>query len=153
MKEKLPASSRHILHRLLSCSSKTGAAEPMPVHAMIRLLRRTLRMTQTQLAKRAKLPQSHIATIEGGKVDIQLSTLRRIFRALFCEMVLLPKPEKVLDSIVADRVKETARRKVSRVMGTMALEKQLPDNKLVQDLVRKEEDKLRTSGSSEIWEE
>lgn len=57
------------------------AADPEP-HAVIRELRKEQGLTQAQLARRAGLPQSHLAKIEAGKVDMQLSTLRRLFRAL-----------------------------------------------------------------------
>lgn len=62
--------------------------EGLEPHVLIRTLRRELKMTQAQLARRAGLPQSHLAKIEGGKVDMQLGTLRRILRAMSHELVL-----------------------------------------------------------------
>lgn len=79
-------------------AGKEGAEVSDP-HVAIRNLRKELGMTQAQLAKRAGMPQSHLAKIEAGKVDFQLSTLRRIFRAMYCEPVLVPRLQEKLQRI------------------------------------------------------
>lgn len=48
-------------------------------------------LTQQQLGKRVGLPQSHISRIERGAVDLQLSTLAEIARALDLEIKLVPR--------------------------------------------------------------
>src|ERR1051326_4038945 len=56
---------------------------------LILRLRRGLQWSQLQLAKRAGVPRSLIGRIESGG-DIQLSSLRRLFGALGCGVVILP---------------------------------------------------------------
>ena len=55
--------------------------EPSPAE-WIKLMRNSLRMTQAELAQRAKISQPHLAGIESGKTDPQISTLKRIFEAM-----------------------------------------------------------------------
>ncbi|MBI3551177.1 MAG: helix-turn-helix domain-containing protein [Elusimicrobia bacterium] len=119
---------------------------------MVRAVRLALRMTQAQLAKRAGIPQSHIARIETAKVDLQLSTLRKVFRALFCELLVLPRMQRSIEDAIAARAKEKARQNVARVTGTMALESQRPDDETIGALIRSEENRLLSNPSSELWE-
>lgn len=153
-KDSLPVSSRKAMDHLVSCGKKVPeATKEFAPHVVIRMIRNALHMTQAQLAKRAGMPQSHLAKIETGKVDVQLSTLRRILRAMYCEAIVLPKFLKLPQDVLAERIKEVARRKIARVSGTMALEKQLPDDRMIRALIRSEEERLISRPSAEIWEE
>ncbi|HML25821.1 MAG TPA: helix-turn-helix domain-containing protein, partial [Methanomethylovorans sp.] len=53
----------------------------LPTPDSIRQKRNELRLTQSELAKRAGVSQPLIARIEAGDVDPRLSTLKRIFNA------------------------------------------------------------------------
>jgi len=153
-KNRLPVSSKLMLDQFVSYGRKAPEGlEALPVPALIRMLRNAVRMTQTQLARRAGLPQSHLAVIETGKVDLKLATLRKIFRALQGELVIVARFRKTPDSIVAERIREVARKKVARVAGTMALEKQLPGEAMTRKLAKAEEERMLRESSSEIWEE
>jgi transcriptional regulator with XRE-family HTH domain len=149
--KELPISNRRAIQRVSEFAAQAPAAAHLPPHAMIRALRAALHMTQSQLAKRAGLPQSHLARIESGKVDLQISTLRKVLAALFCDMLVVPQMKRSLEDVLEDRIKEKARKNVARVSGTMALEKQLPDDETISSLIRSEESRLRTHPSSEIW--
>lgn len=48
-------------------------------------------LTQKELGQRAGLPQSHISKIEKGAVDLKLSSLVEIARALDLEITLVPR--------------------------------------------------------------
>ncbi|MFA6003895.1 MAG: helix-turn-helix domain-containing protein [Elusimicrobiota bacterium] len=61
---------------------------------LVRALRSALRMSQAVLAGRSGVPQAHIARLETGQIDIQLSTLQRLLRAMFCGLMVLPLPRK-----------------------------------------------------------
>ncbi|OGR57023.1 MAG: hypothetical protein A2X36_14905 [Elusimicrobia bacterium GWA2_69_24] len=123
------------------------------VHSLIHLTRIRLGMTQAQLARRCGLPQSHIAKIEKGKVDVQLTTLRRIFNALRCRLVIAPQPEKQLEQIITEQARKLALKRVGAVAGTMAMEKQRPEETALEALVQAETERLLKKRSSEIWED
>src|SRR5258708_6366497 len=67
---------------------------------VIVLLRKRLKMSQRTLARRAKIPQSTLSRIESGKTNPNLTTLEKIYKALFCDFVLLPLPWSDIDQIV-----------------------------------------------------
>jgi predicted transcriptional regulator len=48
----------------------------------IRKLRQKAGMSQTELARKARVSQAHIAKIESGRVDPRFSTVERILRCL-----------------------------------------------------------------------
>lgn len=57
----------------------------------IRAARQAKALTQKELGQRVGLPQSHISKIEIGAVDLQLSSLVEIARALDLEVKLVPR--------------------------------------------------------------
>lgn len=155
MRRKTPQSvgMSRVLSRFIEWAARApdGAAD-YAAQGLILLTRVRLGMTQAQLAKRCGLTQSHIANIENGKVDVQLSTLRRIFAALDCRLVLAPQPVGDLEELVRRQARAAALKRVKRVSGTMAMEAQRPDEGMLEELVRAETEKLIQSRSSEIWE-
>jgi transcriptional regulator with XRE-family HTH domain len=69
----------------------------------VRVLRVALHMTQRQLTARAKVSQGHVALIEKGRLEPQLATLRRIFDALYCGVIVLPVPARRVSDILAEK--------------------------------------------------
>ena len=139
-------------NRYFQLGLQAPAGVPSPA-VLIREWRHRLRMTQSQLAKRSGLPQSHIAKIESNKVDLRLSTIQKIFHALRGEPVLLLKPQETVNHVLARQAKITARRRIDRLVGTMALEKQRPDAKTIEHLLKEEEEHLLQHPTSELWDE
>jgi transcriptional regulator with XRE-family HTH domain len=142
--------NRAAIRRTCKFASKAAAEAQLPPHALIRALRTALHMTQSQLAKRAGLPQSHLARVESGKVDPRLSTLRKVLGALFCDMLTVPRMRRKIDAVLEERIKEKARENVSRAATS---EKRPSDGETIRARIRSEESRLRTHPSSEIWAE
>jgi DNA-binding XRE family transcriptional regulator len=61
------------------------------IAASIREVRIAKALTQKELGQRVGLPQSHISKIEKGAVDLKLSSLVEIARALELEIMLVPR--------------------------------------------------------------
>lgn len=61
------------------------------IAASIREARLAKALTQKELGQRVGLPQSHISKIEKGTVDLKLSSLVEITRALGLEITLVPR--------------------------------------------------------------
>ena len=57
----------------------------------IKAVRRAKGLSQLALAKTAGMPQSHISKIENAGVDLRLSSLTEIARALDLELTLVPR--------------------------------------------------------------
>lgn len=65
-----------------------GIAE---IAVSVREARITKALTQKELGQRVGLPQSHISKIEKGAVNLKLSSLVEIARALDLEIMLVPR--------------------------------------------------------------
>lgn len=117
----------------------------------IRTLRGYLRMTQAELAKRSKISQPHLAGIESGRIDPQLSTLRRIYDGLSCDLVMEPRPRKPLEEILRGRARSLALKRLKHTMGTMALEKQAPGRDVFKQLLEKRTDEILKDDRERLW--
>lgn len=60
-------------------------------------------MTQRQLAARAGVSQGNLALIEKGRFEPQLSTLRKLFDALYCDLTILPIPRKKVAAVIEEK--------------------------------------------------
>lgn len=117
----------------------------------IRLLRKYFRMTQSELAERAKMPQSHIVKIEAGKVGVQISTLEKILKAVSCELIIRPKPQKPIDEILRGRARAIALKRLKQSMGTMALEGQAAEADTFRELLEKKTDEILSDSREKLW--
>ncbi len=139
----------------LSRLTPTGSQsmyEPLPAD-WIRILRNSLRMTQAELARRAKISQPHLAGIESGKTDPQISTLKRIFEAMSCDLVLEPRPRKPIKELLRGRARSIALKRLKQSMGTMALEQQAPEADVFKQLLEKRTDDILTDRREKLWQQ
>jgi len=118
----------------------------------IRDMRKRLHMSQKQLAKRAKMTQPQLSQIESGKAKITMESLEKIFAALFCEVMILPLALDDLESVVKKQAKLAAEKKLGSLMGSMALEEQLPASKYLEKKIEEVADDLIHSGTTKIWD-
>lgn len=119
---------------------------------LLRTLRKRLRMTQQQLAKRVRLPQSYIAKVELGKVSPTVQTLQKIFQGLGCSLTVLLIPEIAPDELLTRQAYLVAQKRIKYVAGTMALEDQQPDKDALDEMILEEQKKLLHSETSKIWD-
>ena len=119
---------------------------------LLRSLRKRLRMTQRQLAKRSGFPQPYIASIESGRKKPPMNTLEKIFRALYCSVTFLLVPEVKANKILENQANEAATKRVRYVAGTMALEKQLPEKQTLREMIAEEKQRLLSSKTTKIWD-
>ena len=117
----------------------------------IKALRNYLRMTQAELAERAHIPQSHLAQIEAGKIDLQVGTLKKIFEGLSCDLVIQPLPRKPLSEVLRGRARSVALKRLKQTMGTMALENQAPEKELFKRLLEKRTDDVLNDPRERLW--
>lgn len=78
-------------------------------------------VSQRTLAERVGMPQSHISKIERGGVDIQLSSLTELARALELELKLIPrKAIPAVDSIIRQTAPTTLQDQQARVREALS---------------------------------
>ncbi|MFH2203547.1 MAG: helix-turn-helix transcriptional regulator [Elusimicrobiota bacterium] len=68
--------------------------------------RTKLGLSQTELAERAGMPQQQLQRLESGRINARLNTWRRVFDALHCDLLVLPRPRRHLGETKARRVLE-----------------------------------------------
>lgn len=129
-------------------SSETHNLRP---NDWIRILRTYLRMTQAELAKRAKITQANLAAIESGKVDPRVSTLQRIYQGLSCHLSVEPWLQKPLEDILRGRAQAVALKRLKKTMGTMALEEQAPEKEMFKKLLEKRTDDILRDPREKLW--
>ncbi|GKS57146.1 transcriptional regulator [Nitrospira sp.] len=115
------------------------------------MLRGYFRMTQRDLAARAHISQPHLAGIESGRVDPQLSTLRRICDGLACDLVVEPRPRKPLKELLHGQARSVALARLKQTMGTMALENQAPDEELFEKLLERRTSEILNDKRERLW--
>lgn len=103
---KLPLPHRQALNKTLVFTQSAPAAASKSPAVYVRALRCALQMSQAQLAERAGLPQSHVAAVESGKTAPRIDTLQKLFEAMFCNMLIVPKARKRPSEALAERVVE-----------------------------------------------
>ena len=80
-----------------------------------------------------------------------MGTLKRIFEALSCDLVIAPKPKKPLDEILRERARAIALKRLKQSMGTMALEGQAPDREVFLKLLEKRTDEILNDRREKLW--
>jgi len=132
--------------KLLTCQ------QGLEIGSLIALIRAQLGMSQRSLSKRAKVTQSNISKIESGRLQPNISTLKNILNSLECNLVISAFPREDLENIRKKQAKKQAENRIQYLKGTMSLEKQTPDSKLLKELINDEVIKLLHSSSSQLWE-
>lgn len=117
----------------------------------IAIIRTHLGMSQTILARRAKVPQSTISRIEQSHAEPNLTTLHKILKALSCELILVPMLIEPIETIRRKQAHLQAEKKIRYLQGTMSLEKQEPEQKILDELLKDKEDELLRSSGNKLW--
>lgn len=124
-----------------------------PVRGWIRAIRQSLGMSAEQLGKRLGITQPSIVAMEQSEARgaIELATLRRAAAALDCTLVYALIPNKPLETMVRDRAKVVARRRLSPIEHSMMLENQAVSG---QDITDSQLDEfIRGINPTRLWDE
>jgi len=139
-----------LIDQILSGGKRIPLEWQQEPRILVRLMRKRLKMTQKQLAKRAGVPQSNIANIESGHSEATLRTLQKLFAAMGCSLSLLPIPEIMPDTMRESKALQLAERELEYTFQTMALEEQLPDEKARRSMLKESQKELLNSRT--LWD-
>ena len=74
----------------------------MEIHTQLRDARRTLGLSQADLAKRLRMTQAQVSDIEKGKVTPRLTSAIELARALDMELILVPRNRlPIIDAVLS----------------------------------------------------
>jgi predicted DNA-binding mobile mystery protein A len=122
---KLTARSRAHLDARFKALGPATRFTP-PVRGWIKAIRDSLGISTVQLARRLRVKQPSVIDLERSeaKATIEMATLRRVAAALDCTLVYALVPNQPLETIVRDRARSFARRRLAPVQHSMLLENQ-----------------------------
>ena len=119
----------------------------------IKGIREALGMTQGQLAERCGFSQSYIADIENGRREnLELSSVKKIAEGLRCSALVLIVPDKEINQILDEQSTQVAEKIVAITSGSAALERQLPDKKIIDEEIRATKKDLLEQHRSALWQ-
>ena len=152
---KKPKKSEKLLLEKIGNSARVVQQQQrgLEIGQLIALIRVQLGMSQRALAGRAAIPQSTISNIESGRLQPNVSTLHKILNALECDLLITAVPRDNLETIRKNQAMAKAKRKIQYLQGTMSLEMQEPDQKLLEELIHEEIKNLLESSGPQLWEE
>ncbi|MDD5227102.1 MAG: helix-turn-helix domain-containing protein [Candidatus Omnitrophica bacterium] len=127
-------------------------ARDFPVGKQIQLIREALGMTQAQLAKRCGIRQNMVARIESNlAIDLRLSTVQKLAKGLDCRLISRFIPDEEIEKVLDRKSLEAARKLVGLSRSTAGLEKQMPEDRYVEQEVRAMQYKIREKRPSSLW--
>jgi len=121
----------------------------LSIGQIIEMFRKQLGMSQKDLSSRAKIPQPTLSRIEKNKQIPNIHTLRKIFEAMSCTLVLVPVLEVSIEEQRNRQAESIAKKNVRYLQGTMSLEAQEPDSEFVNELIKEEKEGLLRS--KKLW--
>jgi len=126
-----------------------------PPRGWVKAIREALGMTTAQLAKRLNVSQPRVLGIEKAEVSgsIKLESLERAARALDCRLVYALVPRKPLESLVEDRARERAKKRLWATSHSMALENQWVGEADEREHLERLVQMLLSRPGSALWED
>lgn len=125
----------------------------LSIGSLIALIRTQLTMSQRIVAKRASVPQATLSKIESERQQPTISTLNKILDALECDLLITAIPRTSLEETRRKQAEKKAQERIEYLKGTMSLEKQIPDQKLLDELTKEEMRRLMNSSGLELWKD
>jgi predicted DNA-binding mobile mystery protein A len=122
--------------------SDVRSLPPRPAGGWIAAIREALGLTLEQVGQLVRVPRQNVQKFERAEAEdrITLATLRRLAEAMGCNLVYAFVPKSGTFAELAEHpTRERATRDVKRVVHTMALEDQKPENstQLIEDEVQR----------------
>lgn len=152
---KPPKKSEELLFDEISTTAKAlkSTQRNLLPGQMLALYRKLLGMSQRDLAKRAKIPQASISGIESGRLQANVKSWEKIANALNADLLVTLVPRKGPELFRKEQAETIAKKKMEYLRGTMSLEKQEPDNKLLYKLLEDEVKSLLNFSNPQLWKD
>jgi predicted DNA-binding mobile mystery protein A len=138
----------------ISEAVKEGKAVPIEkIGHRLRDVRKVLGMTQKQLAKRLKISQPLLSSIEDNTGSCSLKTIAKVAAALECDFLGVIASKRDLEVMIAEQARKRAKALLDRSLANMALEKQAPVKKGYKYYLESIIKELASDPRPELWEE
>ncbi len=125
----------------------------MEVGAMVRELRKELKMSQEQLARRAAVPQPYLSRLEAGMMLPNLATVEKILSALFCSLKLQPERGEQFTQERERLIETAAVNKVAYVEGLFAHHGIVLSAQFLEELRRRQREREAKKSVLQGWDD
>jgi len=127
----------------------------MPPSGWLRMLRHSLGMSGTQLAKRLGVTKARISKVEQDELtaSVTLKTMQKMAQAMNCRFVYAMVPQNDIDSIIKDRACEKANKQINRASIQMALENQSLNKEQLTFAINQLTAELVKKMPSDLWDD
>ncbi len=145
--------------RKLTCKQLMSQLQPLlivkrPNVGWVQTIRKTLGMTNLQLARKCKLSKQRILRIEKDEIlgRTTIATLDKIAEQLGCTLVYSFVPKKDLVAIIEEQAQKRALEILSRVAHSMILEEQKVDIAMQKEQIEWLKDQLMKQNIKSLWD-
>lgn len=127
----------------------------MPRGGWLRSIRDSLGMSAEQLGQRLGISKQAVLKLESNEVrkSLSIGSLERLAHALGCRLAYALIPNESLEAQLDRRARLVARRSLTRVGHSMALEAQRPPESLHDLQVTELANELKDRLSTELWDD
>ena len=152
---KRKAQEKSLRRKQLDKSLQKLSGLSVPRDGWIKEVCQALGMTTRQLAKRVGVSQPVLVRMEKGEVQgtISINSLKKIAKALDCDLVYALVPKESLDETVKRRAKKVAEKLVQEISHSMELEKQGISKDSKEDQVKELSDQLVREMNAVLWDD
>ena len=140
-------------------NEKIKTQEDIPwIHAylsltkQIKIIRKSLGMTQKQLAKKVGSSQESIARLEAGLVEPNIKTLKKISEALEADLQILVVPKQKILKILEEKAEQKAKEIISFSANSSALEQQNPSKQILKRQLLSLKAEIIEKKRSSLWD-
>ncbi len=129
--------------------------EPRPKKGWIKAIRTALEMTSTELAKRLGVSQARVIMLEQAESSdaITLKSLRKVAKALECELVYALVPRNSLDVEFEQQIDLVAKSQILSLQHNMELEKQGISQKSQKRQLKELRNVMLKKPPKKLWDE
>ena len=133
---------------------KNFAVSEMPQQGWIKTLREALGLSAFQLAKMVGVERSRISRLEKAEPNgnLKLSSLKKIAQGLNMKFVYGFVPEDSLDSMIRNRARGLALKRLQKLDNTMRLEKQSLSAEEKETALNDMIEKILIDNPKELWD-
>lgn len=125
----------------------------LPREGWIKEIRKALKMSYSQLAKRLSVTPNAIKKFEDSEMQgtISLNSLNKIANAMDCRVVYAFVPNESFEKIIDNQIDKVAEKMVQRVYHSMRLEDQNLSDEIHKEQLNELKYDLKNNFSSKIW--
>ncbi len=136
-------------------SAEQLAEISVPPEGWLRTVRKALRLSGAQLARRLNVSRAQVAQAERNELSgaVTLKTLQKLAEAMHCRVVYALVPEQSAECLLETRARQKAKQLVAATEVQMALESQALSKELTAYEIERLTAELLAAMPADLWDD